>query len=87
LDLKPLPLSALGNKMYEDLYRFSHFNPIQTQVHFGIQLSFICSLYVFCVLGIVITFIIVFVLFICIYCDVINAVDSLLIISLLHVHH
>ncbi|KAK3147995.1 hypothetical protein QOZ80_3BG0289310 [Eleusine coracana subsp. coracana] len=31
LDLKPLPLSALGNKMYEDLYRFSHFNPIQTQ--------------------------------------------------------
>lgn len=32
LDLKPLPLSALGNKTYEDLYRFSHFNPIQTQV-------------------------------------------------------
>ncbi|CAN6285195.1 unnamed protein product [Urochloa humidicola] len=31
LDLKPLPLSALGNKTYEDLYRFSHFNPIQTQ--------------------------------------------------------
>ncbi|KAF2937977.1 hypothetical protein DAI22_03g087400 [Oryza sativa Japonica Group] len=31
LDLKPLPLSALGNKTYQDLYRFSHFNPIQTQ--------------------------------------------------------
>ncbi|VAI08395.1 unnamed protein product [Triticum turgidum subsp. durum] len=31
LDLKPLPLSALGNKAYEDLYRFTHFNPIQTQ--------------------------------------------------------
>lgn len=31
LDLKPLPLSALGNKTYEELYRFSHFNPIQTQ--------------------------------------------------------
>ncbi|KAL6867611.1 hypothetical protein ACP4OV_015635 [Aristida adscensionis] len=31
LDLKPLPLSALGNKTYQDLYKFSHFNPIQTQ--------------------------------------------------------
>jgi activating signal cointegrator complex subunit 3 len=35
LDLKPLPLSALGNKTYEDRYRFSHFNPIQTQVNFS----------------------------------------------------
>ena len=34
LDLKPLPLSALGNKTYKDFYRFSHFNPIQTQVNF-----------------------------------------------------
>ncbi|KAI3955130.1 hypothetical protein MKX01_034159 [Papaver californicum] len=31
LDLKPLPVSSLGNKAYEELYRFSHFNPIQTQ--------------------------------------------------------
>lgn len=32
LDLKPLPISALGNEHYEGLYKFSHFNPIQTQV-------------------------------------------------------
>lgn len=32
LDLRPLPVTALGNKLYENLYRFSHFNPIQTQV-------------------------------------------------------
>nr|GEV18926.1 DExH-box ATP-dependent RNA helicase DExH14 [Tanacetum cinerariifolium] len=31
LDLKPLPVTALGNKACEELYRFSHFNPIQTQ--------------------------------------------------------
>ncbi|KAF3438089.1 hypothetical protein FNV43_RR20845 [Rhamnella rubrinervis] len=31
LDLKPLPVTALGNDTYEALYRFSHFNPIQTQ--------------------------------------------------------
>lgn len=31
LDLDPLPLSALGNPVYESMYRFSHFNPIQTQ--------------------------------------------------------
>ncbi|XP_072988680.1 DExH-box ATP-dependent RNA helicase DExH14 isoform X2 [Typha latifolia] len=31
LDLQPLPVSSLGNKAYEDLYSFSHFNPIQTQ--------------------------------------------------------
>ncbi|KAL6011995.1 activating signal cointegrator 1 complex subunit [Asimina triloba] len=31
LDLKPLPVTSLGNKAYEDLYKFSHFNPIQTQ--------------------------------------------------------
>ncbi|KAM7483382.1 hypothetical protein LguiB_007965 [Lonicera macranthoides] len=31
LDLKPLPVTALGNKDYEALYKFSHFNPIQTQ--------------------------------------------------------
>lgn len=31
LDLQPLPKSALNNEMYEEMYRFSHFNPIQTQ--------------------------------------------------------
>ncbi|KAA8541028.1 hypothetical protein F0562_024834 [Nyssa sinensis] len=31
LDLKPLPVTALGNRTYEALYKFSHFNPIQTQ--------------------------------------------------------
>ncbi|KAM1340459.1 hypothetical protein ACFX2H_038850 [Malus domestica] len=31
LDLKPLPVTSLGNNSYEALYRFSHFNPIQTQ--------------------------------------------------------
>ncbi|KAL3683377.1 hypothetical protein R1sor_001399 [Riccia sorocarpa] len=31
LDLRPLPVTALGNKAYESLYKFSHFNPIQTQ--------------------------------------------------------
>ncbi|KAF5933941.1 hypothetical protein HYC85_030112 [Camellia sinensis] len=31
LDLKPLPVTALGNRAYEALYKFSHFNPIQTQ--------------------------------------------------------
>jgi activating signal cointegrator complex subunit 3 len=32
LDLDPLPLSALDCPEYEEMYRFSHFNPIQTQV-------------------------------------------------------
>lgn len=32
LDLQPLPKSALGDVMYEMLYNFSHFNPIQTQI-------------------------------------------------------
>lgn len=31
LDLKPLPVSSLGNIDHEGLYKFSHFNPIQTQ--------------------------------------------------------
>lgn len=31
LDLDPLPLSALDCPQYEAQYRFSHFNPIQTQ--------------------------------------------------------
>jgi hypothetical protein len=34
LDLKPLPVSSLGNIDHEALYKFSHFNPIQTQVWF-----------------------------------------------------
>lgn len=37
LDLEPLPVSALGNPAYEALYRFSHFNPIQTQVSWVFQ--------------------------------------------------
>ncbi|XP_031489870.1 DExH-box ATP-dependent RNA helicase DExH14 isoform X2 [Nymphaea colorata] len=32
LDLKPLPVTSLGNEIYEQLFKFSHFNPIQTQV-------------------------------------------------------
>lgn len=32
LDLQPLPVAALCNTTYELLYRFSHFNPIQTQI-------------------------------------------------------
>ncbi|XP_048883103.1 activating signal cointegrator 1 complex subunit 3 [Brienomyrus brachyistius] len=32
LDLQPLPVSALGNREYESLYKFTHFNPIQTQI-------------------------------------------------------
>lgn len=31
LDLNPVPRSALNNKLYEGLYTFSHFNPIQSQ--------------------------------------------------------
>lgn len=30
LDLDPLPVSALDNPKYESMYRFTHFNPIQT---------------------------------------------------------
>uniref|UniRef100_A0A672FSE4 Activating signal cointegrator 1 complex subunit 3 n=1 Tax=Salarias fasciatus TaxID=181472 RepID=A0A672FSE4_SALFA len=32
LDLQPLPVTALGNRGYESLYKFTHFNPIQTQI-------------------------------------------------------
>ncbi|KAM9797925.1 activating signal cointegrator 1 complex subunit 3 [Neosynchiropus ocellatus] len=32
LDLQPLPVTALQNKEYESLYKFTHFNPIQTQI-------------------------------------------------------
>ncbi|CAI0431699.1 unnamed protein product [Linum tenue] len=32
LDLKPLPVTSLGNDTYQALYKFSHFNPIQTQI-------------------------------------------------------
>ncbi|CAB1334134.1 unnamed protein product, partial [Coregonus sp. 'balchen'] len=32
LDLQPLPITALGNPEYENLYKFTHFNPIQTQI-------------------------------------------------------
>ena len=32
LDLQPLPVTALNNPMYQRLFKFSHFNPVQTQV-------------------------------------------------------
>ena len=32
LDLDPLPVSALNDAKFESMYKFSHFNPIQTQV-------------------------------------------------------
>ncbi|CAD7954207.1 unnamed protein product, partial [Amoebophrya sp. A25] len=32
LELFPLPKTALQNRNYENLYNFSHFNPVQTQV-------------------------------------------------------
>ncbi|XP_063773108.1 activating signal cointegrator 1 complex subunit 3 isoform X1 [Pseudophryne corroboree] len=32
LDLQPLPVTALGHREYEALYKFTHFNPIQTQI-------------------------------------------------------
>lgn len=32
LDLQPLPVAALGHREYESLYKFTHFNPIQTQI-------------------------------------------------------
>ncbi|XP_043925219.1 activating signal cointegrator 1 complex subunit 3 [Protopterus annectens] len=32
LDLQPLPITALGNREYEAIYKFTHFNPIQTQI-------------------------------------------------------
>lgn len=30
--LEPLAITALGDKEFESLYKFSHFNPIQTQI-------------------------------------------------------
>ncbi|XP_006865917.1 PREDICTED: activating signal cointegrator 1 complex subunit 3-like [Chrysochloris asiatica] len=32
LDLQPLPITALGCGEYEALYKFTHFNPVQTQI-------------------------------------------------------
>ncbi|XP_070568490.1 activating signal cointegrator 1 complex subunit 3-like [Ptychodera flava] len=32
LNLQPLPVSALGIPEYESLYKFTHFNPVQTQI-------------------------------------------------------
>ena len=32
LDLQPLPITALKCPQYELLYKFTHFNPVQTQV-------------------------------------------------------
>lgn len=30
--LEPLAITALGDKEFESLYKFTHFNPIQTQI-------------------------------------------------------
>ncbi|KAH8389377.1 hypothetical protein KR200_001896 [Drosophila serrata] len=32
LPLRPLPISCLKNALYESMYSFTHFNPIQTQI-------------------------------------------------------
>lgn len=32
LDLQPLPVSALNDSRLQSLYKFTHFNPIQTQI-------------------------------------------------------
>ena len=32
LDLQPLPKEAMQNQQLQDLYRFTHFNPVQTQI-------------------------------------------------------
>ncbi|VEL33259.1 unnamed protein product [Protopolystoma xenopodis] len=32
LSLKPLPVTALSEPRFEELYNFTHFNPIQTQI-------------------------------------------------------
>lgn len=34
LDVHPVPRSALQNEIYESLYSFSHFNPIQSQTFY-----------------------------------------------------
>jgi activating signal cointegrator complex subunit 3 len=47
LDLKPLPLTSLGNSTYEALYKFSHFNPIQTQVWFRNDTASFLSFFLF----------------------------------------
>lgn len=49
LDLKPLPVSSLGNVTYEALYNFSHFNPIQTQVWFNIDFVGLCLMAFSCI--------------------------------------
>ena len=32
LDLQPLPIAALNDPRLETLYKFTHFNPVQTQI-------------------------------------------------------
>ncbi|VDM79137.1 unnamed protein product, partial [Strongylus vulgaris] len=34
LPLDPLPVKTIGNELFESIYNFSYFNPIQTQVRF-----------------------------------------------------
>jgi hypothetical protein len=59
LDLQPLPITALQNKAFESLFPFTHFNPIQTQVH---SLSSSSSLFILQSLSFVITIVISFLL-------------------------
>ncbi len=35
-DLQPLPVTALKNPLFENLYNFKFFNPIQTQIFFSL---------------------------------------------------
>lgn len=43
LDLDPLPVSALDNPQYEAMYRFTHFNPIQTQARLSSAMLHDCQ--------------------------------------------
>lgn len=36
LDLQPLPLTALKNPLFQSMFKFKFFNPIQTQVFFSL---------------------------------------------------
>jgi activating signal cointegrator complex subunit 3 len=47
LNLNPLPVTSLNNIKYQNLYSFTHFNPIQTQVfhalYHGVENILLCS--------------------------------------------
>eukprot|EP00211_Chloroparvula_japonica_P000559 CAMPEP_0119126784 /NCGR_PEP_ID=MMETSP1310-20130426/5571_1 /TAXON_ID=464262 /ORGANISM="Genus nov. species nov., Strain RCC2339" /LENGTH=1688 /DNA_ID=CAMNT_0007116969 /DNA_START=54 /DNA_END=5120 /DNA_ORIENTATION=+ len=44
LDLQPLAIQALHNKEYEKIFKYSHFNPIQTQIFWTMFHTDKCSL-------------------------------------------